>query len=307
MKKVLTILASYQGEKYIQDQLLSILCQENVLVDIIVFDDGSTDQTQSIVELLNENRVSFLRNKKPTGSAANNFLNAIKSLDIHILNQYDFIALADQDDVWLPNKIIRAIEMLSQNNASLYLSNLILWEQQIDRKSIIRKDFSQKEYDYLFEGGSAGCTYVFTSEFCKKLQKQLMEINYEDCFFLSHDWLIYFYARINKYSVFFDNIPLILYRIHEYNVHGHLNVPSFYAMKHKLKLVLGGWYIDHIKGLIMLTESNSEEYKIYNQYMNSWFSRVYVLVKYNFKLMRSKRKFIQFALVSLFPVFKYDE
>jgi rhamnosyltransferase len=307
MKKALIILASYQGERFIKEQLLSILSQNNVLINIMIFDDCSIDETQSIVEELNEDRIIFLRNKKPTGSAANNFLNAIKTLDVNILNNFDFIALADQDDVWMPNKIIRAIEMLDHNKASLYLSNMILWEQQIDRKSIIKKDFLQKEYDYLFEGGSAGCTYVFTLEFCKKLQKQLMKTDYENWTFLSHDWLIYFYARLNKYSVFFDNIPFILYRIHEYNVHGHLNVPSFYAIKHKFKLVLDGWYINHINGLITLTEFNSKEYKIYNQYMNSWLSRVYIIVKYNFKLMRSKRKFIQFALISLLPFFRTNE
>lgn len=301
--KILVILASYNGANYIKEQIESILNQDAVEVDIKIFDDVSKDNTVEVVNhYIQDDRIQLSINTSPTGSAASNFFNAIKNISEEVINQYDFVSFSDQDDIWLPNKLNAAAEMLRGNQSSLYMSNLILWEENGNKKTIIKKCYPQKKYDFLFEGGSAGCTYVFTNEFCIDLKRTLEKVDYEQWKFFSHDWFVYFFARINDYQVSIDPNAYILYRIHEHNVHGQLNVNSLYAIIERLKLIKKGWYFSQIKGFIRFTSTNSVEKKIYHLYSKNYFTRLYILLRYNFDLMRSSKKFIQFFVVSVLPL-----
>lgn len=303
--KILVILASYNGGKYIKEQVESILNQNAVAVDIKIYDDVSKDDTLEVIkQFCHNDRVQLSINKSPTGSAASNFFNAIKELSDEVINQYDYIAFADQDDIWLPNKLNAATEMLVADQSSLYMSNLILWEEKTNNKTIIKKCYPQKKHDFLFEGGSAGCTYVFTSKFCVDLKQNLEIVDFKQWKFFSHDWFVYFFARINEYKVSIDSNAYILYRIHEQNVHGQLNVNSLYAITERLKLIKQGWYFSQIKGFMNFTTDNSIEKKIYYLYSKNYFTRLYVLLRYNFDLMRSSKKFIQFFMVSVLPIKK---
>ena len=301
--KVLVILASYNGGKYIKEQIESILSQEGVTVAVKVFDDCSKDDTINVVgSFCGDVRVELIINKTPTGSAAHNFFQAIKSFQDDIINQYDYVAFSDQDDIWLPNKLKAATETLNKERTALYMSNLILWEEDTNKKSLINKSYPQKEFDFLFEGGSAGCTYVFTNIFCIELKKTLEKVDYSNWKFFSHDWFVYFFARIDDYGVSIDSNAYILYRIHDSNVHGQLNTSSFFATKERLKLLNGGWYFLQIKGFLQLIPKGSIERNIYELYTKNYFTRFYVLFRFNFSLIRSFRKFIQFFIVSLLPV-----
>jgi len=301
--KILVILASYNGEKYIKEQIDSILSQEEVNVEIWIFDDVSKDKTIQIVgSYYKENRIKLIKNNFQQGSAANNFFKAVKYFQDDFLKQYDYVAFSDQDDIWLSNKLFAATEMLKNECSNLYMSNLILWEEKTNKKSIINKSYSQKEYDYLFEGGSAGCTYVFTNKFCIDLKGTLEKIDYSHWKFFSHDWFVYFFARINDYGVSIDSNAYILYRIHENNVHGQLNTNSIFAIKERLRFIKQGWYFEHIKGFLQLIPQKSKERFIYKLYSKNYFTRLFVLLRYNFRMMRSSKKFIQFLIVSLLPI-----
>jgi rhamnosyltransferase len=301
--KILVILASYNGEKYIKEQLESILSQDGVLVEIKIFDDVSKDKTIQVIDsFCNDERVQLIKNELSTGSAAKNFFSAIKYLRDDILNQYDYISFSDQDDIWLADKLIAASEMLKKDCASLYMSNLILWEEKNGKKSVINKSYSQKKFDYLFEGGSAGCTYVFTNTFCIDLKRTLEKVDYSDWKFFSHDWFVYFFARLNDYIVSIDTNAYILYRIHDNNVHGQLNTISIFAIKERLKMIKQGWYFMQIDGFIKLTLKDSTERRIYELYTKNYLTRLFLLLRYNFSLMRSSKKFIQFFIISLLPI-----
>jgi rhamnosyltransferase len=301
--KILIILASYNGAKYIKEQIDSILGQDLVCLDIMVYDDSSNDNTLEILDQykLNSNVIVHKR-ETGTGSAASNFLNAIKSIDDDIISSYDFVSFSDQDDIWLPNKLFEACRVLKKEKSSLYCSNLILWDEKTNKESIINKSYPQKKYDFLFEGGSAGCTYVFTNNFCLKLKINFKKINFSQWQFFSHDWFIYFYARANQFKISIDSNAYIKYRIHSNNVHGTLNKNSLHAILKRLRLIKKGWYFKQIKGFIEFIPKGSIEYKIYHLYSKNYFSRLYVLIRYNFKLMRSSKKFIQFFIVSLLPI-----
>jgi rhamnosyltransferase len=301
--KILIILAAYNGEKYIKEQIESILEQCEVCSNIKVFDDASKDKTLKVLNFFkDEERVEIIKNTVGSGSAANNFFNAIKSISDDIIKGYDFVAFADQDDIWLPEKLNAAAAMLVKEQSSLYCSNLILWDEKSNSESFINKAFEQKKFDYLFEGGSAGCTYVFTNDFCIGLKNVLEKTNYAQWKYFSHDWFVYFYARLNGLLVSIDNNAYIKYRIHSDNVHGQLNKNSVYAIKERLKLIKNGWYFQQIKGYNKFISPGSLEREIYHLYTKNYFSRLYVLLRYNFQLMRSSKKFIQFFIISLLPI-----
>jgi rhamnosyltransferase len=301
--KILVILAAYNGAKYIEEQMDSILKQDSVSLDIMVFDDCSTDNTIEVLNKYKSNEhVSINKREKGTGNAPRNFLDAIRSLSDKFINSYNFIAFSDQDDIWFPNKMFEACKMLRKEQSSLYFSNLNLWDENTNYKAIINKSYPQKKYDFLFEGGSAGCTYVFTNDFCKGLKKILKITNYYDWELFSHDWFVYFYARANDLKVSIDNNAYITYRIHANNSYGQVNKISISAIKERLKYIKNGWYFNHIKEFSVFITSNSVESKIYHLYTKNYFSRLYVLIRYNFELMRSSKKFIQFFIISLLPI-----
>lgn len=303
--KILIILAAYNGEKYIKEQIDSILSQKDVSLEILIFDDASKDLTIDVVKKFsNDNRIKLIINPIGTGSAANNFFHAIQEISNKTFEKYDYISLSDQDDIWLSNKLKVATECLQKNNASLYCSNLNLWEEATNTQSIINKSHKQKEYDYLFESGSAGCTYVFTKDFCLELKEKIKKINYLEWKFFSHDWFIYFLARINKHTVFIDSNAYIKYRMHTNNLHGYLNKKTFRASIERLKVIQSGWYQEHIKGFNQLLHNAPVEKNIYKMYTKNYFSRLFVIIRYNFSLNRSFKKNIQFFIISTLPILR---
>jgi rhamnosyltransferase len=191
---------------------------------------------------------------------------------------------------------------LRTDNSNLYFSNLILWNQELKTKSLIKKSYPQKKHDYLFEGGSAGCTYVMSKKLMYLVKEYTNIVDYKNWKYFSHDWFIYFIARANNLKVFIDNRAFILYRIHESNVHGQLNTLSFSAIKQRLKLITNGWYYFQSKGFVNLLLPQSKEAMIYNLYTKNYFTRIYVILRYNFSLMRSKKKAIQFFILSMAPL-----
>lgn len=301
--KVLVILASYNGEKYIKEQVDSILAQEGVCIQINVYDDCSNDNTISILESYNNPKIKIQRNAVPSGSAAINFCNAIANLNHTELNEYSYFAFSDQDDIWMPNKIATSIEKMSNTYSHLYASNLIMFageSTEMHFLGIIKKDFKQKKYDFLFEGASAGCTYVLDKSLFIKLQQLLRSINYSKWKYFSHDWFIYFIARINKFKVIIDSNSFIYYRIHDTNAHGHLNILSMNSILNRIKLFNNGWFLNQINGFEKMLCKSSTEYNIYYLFKKNRLNRLHVILKYNFSLFRNPVKFLQFFLLNLF-------
>lgn len=307
MIKIAVILASYNGADFIEEQIESVIAQKNVQTKVFLSDDNSVDHTLKLVaERFPKTNISC--NSPGSGSAANNFLGFIKKIDDW--EEFDYVSFCDQDDIWLPDKLHCAVTKLVDQTAQLYLSNLIRWDTRDNTESIIRKDYPQKKFDYLFEGGSAGCTYVFTKEFCMLLQSELLKVpdSYSEWSSFSHDWLVYFVARNSNAKVIIDSSAHIIYRIHTANVHGQLNEYSIASLKKRLNLIREGWYIYHLAGLASMIQ-NKEAYEISRLYTRNFFTRIYVLFKYNFELMRSRKKFFQFALLSIFltPYFSKEK
>lgn len=301
MTKVKILLATYNGELYITQQIESIISQEGVIVDIIINDDGSNDTTVSKIKA-SYPTIKIKENIPPTGAAANNFLKMISELDF--TEKFEYIALSDQDDVWLPQKLLVATNILKNEKCDLYCSNLTKWDMKRDKYSLLKKDYPQKRFDYLFEGGSAGCTYVLTRHFAEKLKDFISQIDFKEWGVFSHDWLIYFFARSSDYKVFIDKNSYIHYRIHNNNVHGYLNQLSWKTIKIRISKVLKGYYQSRVKNYIKCLKKETLEYNIYQQFLGNYFQRNWAVLRYNFQLMRSKKKYIMFLLLNLLQINK---
>lgn len=112
--KISVCIATYNGEKFISEQINSILEQIQDNDEIIISDDGSTDSTLEIVRNFNDNRIKIINNAGKKGYTPN-FQNALKQASGEI------IFISDQDDVWLPGKYNAVVENLE--NYDLVVTN----------------------------------------------------------------------------------------------------------------------------------------------------------------------------------------
>ncbi|TBH71736.1 glycosyltransferase [Aquirufa antheringensis] len=299
--KVLVLLCSYNGGQFIYDQIKSILLQKKVMIEIYVFDDGSTDNTLDVINGFDDSRIKLFKNKSNSGSAALNFINAICSIPFEVYNKFDCVALSDQDDIWLDFKIYCAVNKIEESHVDLYCSNLTIWDTNSNTKTLLKKNYKQVKFDYLFEGGSAGCTYVMPSNLVHEMSNYFKKLNFTNWKFISHDWLIYFYCRINKKDVFIDTNSYILYRIHSSNVHGSMNILSINSFFKRAQLFFSGWYAYQSTNFKEnFLDPHQDEYEIYYLYNLNWFTRIFVILKYNTQLFRDRRKFIVFLFFNIF-------
>ncbi|MGO3357802.1 MAG: glycosyltransferase [Bifidobacterium crudilactis] len=166
---VAVLLSSYNGEQYIEEQVVSIFQQQNVDVTLFVRDDGSTDATLSILRRLSDRYAGKLfidpgRNKGYKQS----FLKLISQTS----DSFDYYGFADQDDVWDSRKLISAIMKLAQQNQlSIYVSALQYVDEQLNPIRV--RNYATR--DVTLPGvftrmRFAGCTMVFGQELFRKTQ-----------------------------------------------------------------------------------------------------------------------------------------
>lgn len=150
-------MATYNGDRYLEEQLDSILSQTLKPVEIIVCDDRSTDNTRAILEKYQRNgHIKFFANVEQLGFIAN-FKKAVS-----LCSPLNYIALSDQDDVWLPSKLKLATEYLNKINdvqhPAMVYSDLILVDENMNLiNSSFRSELGQGGYDYCLETLFFGC------------------------------------------------------------------------------------------------------------------------------------------------------
>lgn len=247
------LLAAYNGMQWISDQVASILAQEGVVVNIFISVDLSSDDTLQLCNSLAEHdsRVSVL--PSPTsrfGGAAKNFFHLIREVDFA---DFDYVALADQDDIWLLDKLFVAHEKLHTGNYAAYSGNVTaFWSD--GRRTLINKAQPQRKYDFLFEAAGPGCTYVIRASYALQFKQYLIENWYPINNVAMHDWLIYAWFRSNNFAWYIDFNSKILYRQHEANQVGANQ--GIKAAHHRLKLLQSGWYRSEITKIWSLVGNN---------------------------------------------------
>jgi len=210
LPEVEVLLATFNGEKYLGEFLVSLSRQNDVIIHLRVSDDGSTDKTLDIINSHKDLFESCLIFTGPCDGPSANFFSLIERAT------YEFVALADQDDVWLPHHLISSIKRLSisPDIPSMSFSAVAEFGEEKEAKSIWPQRFPGKDIrTILTENLSRGCTFVMNSKAIDliklyKTQKAIM-----------HDWwillLIYSCGEVT-----WSTMPEVLYRIHESNAVG---------------------------------------------------------------------------------------
>lgn len=212
-RRILVLVSTYNGERYLSQQLDSILTQKDVNVSVLVRDDGSSDNTIQILEDYEK------RNQNLHYYQGANVGPIMSFFDL--LNQargYDYYAFCDQDDVWDDDKLSSAVLFLNKEPDSipvLYCSNLKVVDENLNfcRKAHRIKYDTSKKYSGLVDFFAVGCTEVFNQ---KALDMTNAHVR-KDC--LMHDsWIFMICNFFGK--VIYDEDAHINYRQHGHNVVG---------------------------------------------------------------------------------------
>lgn len=214
MKRVTVLMSTYNGEKYLSQQIDSIFNQINVDIILIIRDDGSTDNTVDIINnyIKIKNKIILIKGKNVGAT------NSFKLLcDYALINSNnDFYAFSDQDDYWMPEKLSKACDklLLSNNNVKLYFSNLKIVDSNLNYiRMLYHNNVSIYKDNSLYEISAYGCTCVFS----KKALELFCRVKINNL--ILHDNLIY-YICIFLGEVMYDSNSYIKYRQHFNNLSG---------------------------------------------------------------------------------------
>jgi len=193
-------IATYNGEKYLYEQIDSILSQLKENDEIIISDDSSTDKTIDIIKSFHDQRIILL-SKQTFHSHVYNFENALK----HAKGEYIF--LADQDDIWLPNKVNRTLGLLKHYDLVLSDAKMVNDSKNLLHDSFFDFNGSKKGFlKNLYQNSYLGC--------CMAFNKKLLDISLPFPSYINmHDWWIGLNAEIHG-SIIFTQESLVLYRRH---------------------------------------------------------------------------------------------
>ena len=181
-KKVAVIMSTYNGEKFVAEQIESILDQTYSNIEIVIRDDGSKDNT---VNILKEYSKKYNNIKLYEGEN----IGFIKSFfELLKLAEADYYAYADQDDVWLPNKIklaVKSLEKLDNTKPNMAFGNSDYYDENM---KFLSKGPRNKKYNFLTALFSC-VTQGMTMTVNKKTRDMIVENMPKSCFF--HDWWTY--------------------------------------------------------------------------------------------------------------------
>lgn len=240
-KEVAILMSTYNGEKYISEQIDSILAQKDVKIHLYIRDDGSKDKTVEIlskyiheyphlIDLIKGENIGF----------ANSFYSLIK-------NNYeaDYYSFADQDDVWEPDKIITAINHIDKTNPCLYSSNVTIYDKLEGRNELMFKetDFMADRFtNYFYMQNPLGCSMIWNNS----LQHNLMKNEKPNS--MTHDTWVHIVANCTG-NFIYDNQAHMTYRIHPNNSCGTTPKGSL----NKIKKYYKRYFIDKKKLQISLS------------------------------------------------------
>lgn len=196
-------MATYNGEKYIKEQLDSILMQLDKSDEVIISDDSSTDRTVEILKSYEDGRIVIYENQK-FKSPIFNFENTLHYA------KGDYIFLADQDDIWMPNKVEVIKKFLKNYDLVLSDARIIDDNGNIIDDSFFKINGSKRGFlKNIIKNSYLGCTMAFNRKILEKSLPFPEGIP-------MHDWWIGLVAEVYGKTSFIDE-KLISYRRHGNN------------------------------------------------------------------------------------------
>jgi rhamnosyltransferase len=294
--RVAVLLATFNGIAFIEEQVRSICWQTHQEWHIFVRDDGSTDGTLEFLRsLISAEKLTIVDSAlERGGSPARNFFSILKDVN---LDDFDFVSFCDQDDIWAPGKLARGIECLNSTNSGGYSCNLIPFDNGAGAAWYLKKNFPEKEMDYLFQGASAGCTYILSRPYAILLQQKVSAILADPPIGFSHDWTIYALCRSFDFRWFQDAQAHIFYRQHSLNAFGAM--PNYKGLFKRLTLARSGWYRSNILWLGGLLQGSAAELAVLDKVKRFGFADRWWLVSHRNALRRRSRDALLLAVIAV--------
>ncbi len=238
---VTVLLATRNGGKYLRAQLDSLAAQTLPPARVMISDDGSADDTRTIIRAFAaENpalRVSLLDG--PGQGAAMNF----RFLLMQAPEETGFVALCDQDDVWLPDRLARAARMLAgAEGPALYCARSWEWDEKRDRRRLSRPAPSRPGFRHALVQNIAGGNTMLLNRAALALMR---EAGREVRELVVHDWWIYQVLSGAGARIVHDDRPVLLYRQHAGNLIGANRGVS--AKLRRLGFMLTGGYREWVR------------------------------------------------------------
>lgn len=224
---VAILMSTYNGEKYLTEQIRSIQKQTNHFWHLYIRDDGSSDNTVSLLNSFSQNdeRITFINKGKQHN------VGVIQSF-LSLLNQVsaDYYMFSDQDDYWLPNKIGRALELVSRydSNGEPICVHTELQEvsSKLEPLGLMKNGRVWSDsLHFLFGNCVTGCTMLIN----ESLKNKLMLNELDENKLMMHDWWFALVASAFG-KVVYDHRPSIEYRQHLNNVVGGTDSQSIKSL-----------------------------------------------------------------------------
>lgn len=273
--RVIILIATYNGERYLAEQLDSIAQQTHKNWTIIASDDGSSDRTISILK-----QYTRKIHSGPRQGFSANFLSLITKVD----TESDYYAFSDQDDVWESNKLARALaclEVFPKDTPVLYCGRTELVDENL--KSMGYSPLFKKRPSFLnalAQNIGGGNTMVFNQAAFNLLRQTKDHINA-----VSHDWWAYILISGAGGKVYYDSQPCVRYRQHQDNLVG--SNASWMARLYRIRMLFQGrlkhWIDLNSKNLFavshLLTSENKRVLEQFEIARRSWFCLRLIRIK----------------------------
>lgn len=306
---ITVLLATFNGERFLKEQIDSLLSQTFKDFKILIRDDGSKDATNDIIEsYLKEypEKISVIKGK-PTGSSLGNFFELLSACP------EGYAMLCDQDDVWCPEKIEKTFnlmreqeELFGENTPVLVHTDAFVADKDLNviSDSFIKYEALSPEFNklnnLLVQNNVTGCTAMINNALLKLVKKRP-----QNC--VMHDWWIALVACLFGKTAFL-NEPLMFYRQHGNNQVGAKQASgiNFIIQKFKNRKDVKKNYLEaYSQAKSILKEFSSklsdEDKKIISAYAAmpslSKAEKIRVINKYSFKKNTFIRTFGQYLSV----------
>ena len=236
MEKVIVLLSTYNGGKYLSEQLDSLVAQKGVDVGILVRDDGSTDTTVGVLDKWQEKGLLTWYSSGNIGPGKS-FMDLLKKAPSGA-----YYAFCDQDDVWLPEKLhltmekMKAVEEANPDKPVIVHTDMYVVDEKLEmihesfwRSSGLRPDIL-RTFPYLCVCNSVnGCTIVMNSA-----ARELILEKYVEQELIIHD--VISALTVSYYGGIIDYVeaPTVLYRQHCSNVVGAVAYSKGRAIRNRL-------------------------------------------------------------------------
>ena len=215
MEKVDILLATYNGEQYLREQLDSIMCQTYSNFRLIISDDCSSDSTKEILEeyVEKDKRIIVFSQEKNLG-VVKNFEFLLKRVE----NKY--FMFSDQDDIWNENKIKKSIKVIEETGSDLVYSDLevvdsflnVTYSSYWKLKGFYKKIVKYNNFESLYLNNFiTGCTMLSKKEFID----EVLPLPNTSKFILHDYWIPLILSQ--KHKITYIEEPLIKYRQHKNN------------------------------------------------------------------------------------------